>query len=118
MIEFDRYVPATWLDEGLAVPAPERSDEEAATRAPIRGFRMLRSTLTASVVAVGMALTDVPFVALGIGVAAEIQVTEPLSQPSAESDVPPGYWPKLVTLLRNAPQLPADDTSKDPDPLG
>lgn len=33
------------------------------------------------------------------------------------NDLPAGFWAALTDALRNAPLLPADDMSNDPEPL-
>lgn len=48
------------------------------------------------------------------GVVRVLQVKESLEP---DDGVGPEYYEKLAELLRNAPQLPPDDMSKDPDPF-
>lgn len=44
------------------------------------------------------------------------QVTD-LNGVLEQDSVPIGYWSKLVSVLKNAPLLPEDDYSVDPDPI-
>jgi hypothetical protein len=118
MVEFDPYVPETWLEKGVTVVVAPTMEFVSK---PMKAARsMLRWTATAAIMGVGMALTDVPFAATDFGVASVVQVTEPagLQYDGDADDVPAGHWNKLVSLLRSTPELPADDTSGDPLPLG
>lgn len=117
MLEFDRYVPETWLDQGIAI-AVEVTDAMTAVVAPLQKAKArLIPAASAAVVAVGVALSNLPFITAS-GVGDPVQVTEPAPSQYGADDVPPAHWGKLVALLRNTKALPADDTSGDPAPLG
>ena len=121
-VQFDRYVPETWLDHGLFTPVPSEDRDAAVGRVSPRPKKSaalrIRTVLSASVVAVGMALTSLPFVSSSSVVAEAVEVTEAAdSAYDSANDVPLGRWGELVALLRSTPELPADDTSGDPKPL-
>ncbi|SRR6266699_4233240 len=122
-IQFDRYVPESWLDQGLSIAVPLEDDDAAsggASPRPKKGPTLrMRTALSASVIAIGMALTSLPFVAPSFGVIETVEVTEPTGGEyySAADEVKPGRWGELVALLRSTPELAADDTSGDPKPL-
>jgi hypothetical protein len=119
IVQFDPYVIETWLDHGVAIAVPEAIQEEQPPK-PGRFARAfsVRSVVSASVVVVGMALTNLAFDSSGFGVSDVVRVTESAQYEAADDDVPSGRWMKLVALLRDSAQLPADDTRGDPDPLG
>lgn len=116
MILFDPYVLETWSENGLIVAVPVHQDKKKERPVPATKFR---SVVTASVLAIGMALTSLSFVPgeVAIGGLVKSDTNGNRAGRGVDEEVAPGYWPKLVALVRNAPSLPDEDTANDPAPL-
>lgn len=118
MNQFDKYRPETWQNDGLTVKAPV--DVLMPQVAPDRGSNIRWIvTLTATVVSFGAAAAlSLSFPAATVEASNFSMVTAANGdRHTANSDVPVGYWPRLVTVLRNAPVLPDDPSYSDPDPI-
>ena len=116
MITFDAYVPTTWLDnDGIfLIVTPKKKVRQKIIRA--RSFRFVAAA--ASAFAIGMALIDVPIFVRGYAVGDRVELSKAaVLTARMPDDVSPGYWPKLVSLVRNSPSLPDDNTNGEPPPL-
>ena len=116
MNQFDSYRPEAWQDDGLIVRAPVHV--LMARVAPRRNSKWT-VTLTATVVSFGAAAAlTFSFPPAAVGASNFSMVTAANGDRyAANSDVPAGYWPRLVTVLRNAPVLLDDPSYSDPDPI-
>jgi hypothetical protein len=116
MNQFDSYRPEAWQDDGLTVRAPVHvlMPQTASKR-----NKKWMVTLTATVVSFGAAAAfNFSFPAAAVKASNFLMVTAVGGgRYTADSDVPVGYWPRLVTVLRNAPVLPDDSSVSDPDPI-
>ncbi len=114
MILFDPYVPETWVVDGLTIDVPQPTKRRRSEKLK-KGWRALSSAV---IVSVGMALVTFSFTpgVTGLGGAATMGASSANVVPSGP-EIPAGYLPKLVTLLRNSPVLPEEDFTHDPVPL-
>lgn len=118
MNQFDRYRPETWQNDGLTIKAPVNVLMSRAS--PGRGSNIRwMVTLTATVFSFGTAAAlSLAFPAAAVETNNFSMVTAANGdRHTADSDVPAGYWPRLVAVLRNAPALPDDSSISDPDPI-
>lgn len=116
MSQFDSYRPEAWQEDGLTVRAP--------TRAPMPQVSPKRNkrwtvVLTATVISFSAAVVlSFPFPTIAVKASSLLKVTAVGGDRHVgDSDVPTGYWPRLVTVLKNAPALPDDSSISDPDPI-
>lgn len=116
MTFFDRYDTETWVDtDGLTFAIHPADDH----RPIYEKAGPARQTIVSAVFAVGMAITSLPFSTNAFAVGGQIQL-ESTSEHAGfheHDEVAPGHWANLLTLVRNSPQLPADDMTNDPAPL-
>lgn len=118
MNEFENFVPGEWRIDGVMIKAPLHQPKTHQRWAK-RGMSW-KTVLTASVFSVGAAVLyfQVPAEALGVSsVIKTVRAGGHGHARSAGSEVPVGYWPKVVALLRAAPALPDDDSVNEPEPL-
>jgi hypothetical protein len=113
MIVFDRYLPETWVEQGLTLSIHHDPSEAESATVPTG---KLRRFAKASVFAIGMALTSLPFSA-DVVIGGNIKALSASAFTAVPGDVTPGYWGKMAEVLRIVPTLPADDMSNDPLPL-
>ena len=116
MSEFENYWPAAWQVDGLIVKAPVHRPIKQRS---VKRDKSWKVVLTTSVLSIGMAVLNfsIPTGALVVS-STRIESAEGHRYArSSSSEVPPGYWPRLVAALRSAPTLPDDNSSNDPEPL-
>lgn len=116
MSQFDSYRPEAWQKDGLTVRAPTRASTPQV--APKRNNRWT-VVLTATVISFSAAVAlSIPFPTIAVKASSLLKVTATGGDRHVSgSDVPAGYWPRLVTALKNAPALRDDSSVSDPDPI-
>ncbi len=118
MNEFENFVPGEWRIDGVMVKAPPHQPKTH--KKWVRRGVGWKTVLTASMFSVGAAVSyfHVPSVALGVSsVIKTVRAGWDNHVPSMGNEVPVGYWPRLVAVLRAAPALPDDDSVNEPEPL-
>lgn len=118
MSEFENFVPGDWRIDGVMVKTPVRQPKTHQRSG--RRERSWKLVLTASVFSVGAAVSYFQVPAEALGVSSFIKAPRAGWHDYATStgyEVPDGYWPRLVALLRAAPVLPDDDSANEPEPL-
>jgi len=116
MNQFDSYLPAAWQHDGLTIRPPVHSLPLQTSSKRSINWKVLLTTTIISVSAAAVLSFSFPAAAMK---ASEFQIvtTAGEGRNAVNSEVPFGYWPRLVTELRNAPTLPDDLTFSDPDPI-
>jgi hypothetical protein len=116
MSQFDSYRPEAWQNDGLTVSAPVHALTTQVTRKRNKKWTVV---LTATVISFGAtAILSFPFPTVAVKASSVFKVMAGVGdRDMVGSDVPIGYWPRLVSTLRNAPTLPDDSSVSDPDPI-
>jgi hypothetical protein len=118
MNDFENFVPGEWRIDGVMIKTPPHQPK--AYQQSARRSLSWKTVLTASVFSIGAVVLyfHVPAEALGVSsVIKTVSAGSHIHARSASYEVPVGYWPRLVALLRVAPVLPDDDSSNEPEPL-
>lgn len=117
MNQFANYMPNAWQVEGMTVKSVPTSRERKNSQKLNRSWKV---TLVACAFAAGLSYLDMPVQAGGVRVSGPITTaTSHITRAPGymTSDVPPGYFPKLVSILRTAPQISDDGSIDDPEPI-
>jgi len=116
MIGFDAYNPVKWVDDVMTVHVePRRTGRALNTKRPAGSWRAI---LHASFVGLGMFAMSLSISDASIATGATAVLERAIGGvASSGSEVPPGYWERLLARLQSARPLSEESLSDDPDPL-
>jgi hypothetical protein len=116
MIGFDAYNPVKWVDDVMTIHVETRTTGRASNAKRPAGS--WKAVLHASFVGLGMFAMSLSISEANIATGATAVLQRSIGGiSSAGSEVPEGYWERLLARLQSARPLSEESLPDDPDPL-
>lgn len=114
MIEFDNYMPSTWVENGLLKRISKAKPREEAARYSRKGKWVTGSSVLMFTCAT-MSLATLPDLPNKVAAPSSLSAEYRLQSSRAEDHfVPDHYWDRLGEAIKSVGYLPAQDISNDP----